>query len=89
MFAVCKLGGEAWKNCHVTVTVTHSQCDRQGSRTRVPSNILHSYTALLYWTQLHKTRRGSPIDNRPFTDKLHNVVQKERKKEKCDVKCDT
>ena len=30
-----------------------------------------------------KTRRGSPVDDRPSTDKLHHLVQK---KKKCDTK---
>ena len=38
-----------------------------------------------WWTQLkesrHKvTRRGSPVDDRPSTDKLHHFVQKKKKK---------
>ena len=35
------------------------------------------------WRNL-KTRRGSPVDDRPSTDKLHHFVQKKKK-----VTCDT
>ena len=26
-----------------------------------------------------KTRRGSPVDDRPYTDKIHHFVQKKKK----------
>ena len=37
--------------------------------------------------KLSKTRRGSPVDDRPSTDKLHNFVQK-KKRRKWHVTCD-
>ena len=30
--------------------------------------------------KISKTRRGSPVDDRPSTDKLHHFVQKKKKK---------
>ena len=54
---------------------------------------LKSYIKGVKTCENAKTRRGSPSDDRPSTDKLHNFVWKKMKKKKekkmWHVTCDT
>ena len=78
-----------YSNFKQNVLIMHTQIlyNKKNIHTILVKLVLYIFIYILtVFTKWKKTRRGSPVDDRPSTDKLHHFAKKKKKKKKKKIK---